>query len=292
MPALFKDLSKKASDTLNKGFDSKNSVKVTTKSANGVTYNAQINSAGEGKIAGKVGAKFKHGKSGLNVKKLEVANNGSVTAQVNLEDKVDNATFSVDVACNPLSEQCLSKAVLGLDYTHDKARVTVGVSPLQPTAANLSILIKAHDNVLIGGSYAGKLDDTWKHTGDNVGIGYTTADNVVTLTTAKFFEQFTLAGFHQHNSDIALAATVGLSRSNPASANITVGGSLKVDADTAIKAKVNVPSGTTAGSSLSLGLNQKINSSVRLTAGSKISLDPQADLFGASFALGLELGSV
>lgn len=292
MPGLFSDLSKKANDTLNKGFDSKNSVKVTTKSANGVTYNAQINSAGAGQVAGKVGAKFKHADSGLNVKKLEIANNGSLTTQVNLEDQVDNTTFSVDISCAPLSGKCLKKASVGLDYSHEKARVTVGVSPLQPTAANVSILVKAHDNILIGGHYAGNLDDTWKHTADNVGLGYTTADNIVTLTSSKFFEKFTLAGFHQHSSDIALAATVAVNRQNPSNADITVGGAYKVDADTSIKAKVDVVGGTTAGSSLSLGLNQKINSSVRLTAGSKISLDPQADLFGASFALGLELGSV
>lgn len=292
MPGLFADLAKKATDTLNKGYDSSHSVKVTTKSADGVTYTAQINSAGDDKVNAKLNAKFKCKQSGLNFKKIEIANNGSLKTQVNLEDKVDNTTFSVDCGCAPMSGKCLQKATVGVDYSHDKARFTLNVSPLGAIAANLSLLIKAHDNVLVGGSYAGQLDDTWTHTADNFGVAYTTSDNTVTFGSAKFFNDYSVTAFRQHNADTAIAASVGLSRDAPANANITVGLAHKIDADTSVKAKVNVPSGTTAGSTLSLGLNQKINSSVRLTAGSKINLDPQADLFGASFALGLELGSV
>jgi hypothetical protein len=292
MPAKFADLSKKANDTLNKGYDSNNSVKVNTKTANGVSYSASVASKGNNKIAGKVGANFSHS-SGLNVKKLEIANNGTLASDVTLTGAVANTTFNLNVVMQPLNlSGAGEKCEVGLEYAHEKAQVTLSVSPLLPTAANASVLIKAHENVLIGGSYAGQLDDTWVSKSDNVGLGYTTADSIVTLNSSALFSNFTLSGFHQYNSDIAFAASVGLNRSNPSNASVTVGGAYKIDADTSVKAKVSVPNGSTDGATASLGFNQKINANVRLTAASQIRLDPQDDLFGASFALGLEFGSV
>lgn len=292
MPVQFKDISKAAKDLLGKGFDSANSVKVTTSAADGVTYTAQVNAKGAGKVAGKVGAKFKLSND-INVKKLELANNGTLSATVNLVGLVDNVTFSLDSVLEPLQlSGDREKCEVGIDYTHEKARVNLSISPLLPTSASVGLLVQAHDNFVVGGSYSGQLDDTWTHSSDDVGVGYSKAGNTVTLTTGNFFQKFALAGYHKHSADIALAATVGLDRSSPSSANITVGGSYQVDADTSVKGKINVPSGSTAGAAVSFGLNQKINSNVRLTAGSKISLDPSDDLFGASFALGLELGSV
>lgn len=292
MPAKFADLSKKAKDTLNKGFDANHSVKVNTKASNGVAYSASVSAKGDGKVNGKVGAAFSHS-SGFNVKKLEIANNGTLTSDVQLTGALDDTTFNLNVVMQPLDlSGAGEKCEVGVEYAHEKAKLTLAVSPLLPTSAALSLLVKAHKNVLIGGAYAGQLDDTWVHTSDNVGIGYENGDSIVTLTSGSFFNKFTLNGFHQFNNDIAFAATVDLDRANVSNAAVTVGGSYKVDADTSVKAKVNVPNGSTDGATASFGFNQKINANVRLTAASRVRLDPQDDLFGTSFALGLEFGSV
>eukprot|EP00591_Stephanopyxis_turris_P000377 CAMPEP_0195525138 /NCGR_PEP_ID=MMETSP0794_2-20130614/25397_1 /TAXON_ID=515487 /ORGANISM="Stephanopyxis turris, Strain CCMP 815" /LENGTH=292 /DNA_ID=CAMNT_0040655515 /DNA_START=101 /DNA_END=979 /DNA_ORIENTATION=+ len=292
MPAKYADLSKKAKDTLNKGFDSNNSVKVNTKASNGVGYSASISSKGNGKISGKVGAKFSHS-SGFNVKKLEIANNGTLASDVTLTGAVDNVTFNLNVVMQPLAlSGAGEKCTVGLDYAHDKAKVTFAVSPLLPTAASISALVQATDNILVGGSYSGELDDSWVHKSGNVGLGYSSGDSVVTLGSCSFFNKFHLNAFHQHSQDIAFAATVGLDRSNISNASVTVGGTYSVDADTTVKAKVSVPKASTDGATAAFGFNQKLNSNVRLTAASTVNLDPQDDLFGASFALGLEFGSV
>jgi hypothetical protein len=292
MPSKFADLAKKALDTLNKGYESNHSAKVTTKASNGVTYTGSVNSKGNGKLAGKVGAAVKHS-SGFNLKKLEIANNGTLASEVALEGAVDKTTFNLNVVMTPLDlSGAGEKCEVGLEYAHEKAQLTLAVSPLLPTSAALSVLIKAHENVLIGGSYAGQLDDTWTHTSDNVGIGYLNGDSTVTLTSASLFNKFSLTGFHQFNKEIAFAASVDLNRANPANAAITIGGSYQVDADTSVKAKINVPNGSTDGATASIGYNQKINANVRLTAASQVRLDPQDDLFGASFALGVEFGSI
>ena len=292
MPVAFKDLSKKANDALDKGFDSANSVKVNTTSTNGVKYSAEIKSKGDGKASGKVGASFKHS-SGFNVKKLEIANNGTLSSDIALTGAVDNTTFNLGVVMRPLALPGNGEKVeAGLDYSHEKAQFTLKVSPLDPTGASLSILAKVHDNVLVGGSYSGVLDDTWTHQSDNVGIGYTNGNANVSLTSASFFNKFTLAAHHQHSDDIAFAARVGLTRANPAAASITLGATYKADADTSLRGRLNVPNGSVEGATASFGLNQKINNNVRLTAATTVQLNPDDDLFGASFNAGLQFGSV
>lgn len=292
MPTSYKDLGKSAADLLNKGFDGNNSVKVTTKAPNGVTYNAEVKAKGGNKIAGKVGAKFKHS-SGLNFKKFEIANNGTLSSDITLEDAVDNATFNLNVALQPLDLSDFGeKCEVGVKYNVDKVNFSLNVSPLLPTSVDASLVVKATDNVLVGGVYGGQLDDTWNHKKDGLSVSYSDSSATVAVTSSAMFSQFGVSAFRQHNADIALAADLKLTRENPGSAALTVGGSYKIDGDTSVKAKVNVPKGSAEGSTASLGFNHKLNSTVRLTAASQIQLDPQDDLFGASFAMGLEFGSV
>jgi len=292
MPVAFKDLSKKANDALDKGFDSANSVKVNTTSANGVKYSAEIKSKGSGKVAGKVGASFKHS-SGFNVKKLEIANNGTLTSDITLTGAVDNTTFNLGVVMRPLALPGNGEKVeVGVDYAHEKAQATLKVSPLDPTGASLSILAKVHDNVLVGGSYAGVLDDTWVHSANNVGLGYTNGNANVSLNAASSLSKFTIGAHLQHSNDIAFAARVGLTRANPSAAAVTLGATYKIDADTNVRAKLDVPNGSTDGATASFGVNQKISNNVRLTAATTVQLNPDAELFDASFNAGLQFGSV
>jgi hypothetical protein len=292
MPTSYKDLGKSAKDLLGKGFDGNNSVKVSTKAPNGVTYNAEVKAKGGNKIAGKVGAKFKHS-SGINFKKFEISNNGTLASDVTLEDAVDDVTFTLNVAMQPMDLSDLGeKCEVGLKYNQDKVNFGVSVSPLLPTAVDASLVIKATDNILIGGTYGGQLDDTWVNKKDGISVSYSDAGATVALVSSGTFSKFGLSAFRKHDDKISLAADLQLTRANPASAALTVGGSYKIDGDTSVKAKINVPKGSAEGSTASLGFNHKLNSTVRLTAASQIQLDPNDHLFGASFAMGLEFGSV
>jgi hypothetical protein len=291
MPVKYKDLSKKANDALDKNYSNANSAKLSTKAANGVAYTAEMKNSGSS-VSSKLSAKFKC-TSGINVKKLEINNKAKVSADIALEGAVDNATFNLNVVMEPLtSPGAAEKCTVGVDYAHEKAQIGLDVSPFGPTGATVSALLNPVDNVLVGGVYAGNLNESgWTQTQLNAGLGYTSSDNVVTLTTGNSFSDFTLAAFRQHSADIAFAARVGLNSANPNSASFTVGGTYVVDADTKVNAKFDVPNGDISSSSVSVGYNQKLNSNVRLTTATKLQVGtggPQS----TGFALGLEFGSV
>jgi len=292
MPAVFKDLAKKASDLLDRGFGQKNTVKVNTKAANGVKYKGEVKSGSNGKISGKVGASFSHS-SGIAVKKLDIANNGTLDLEVRLTGAVDNTEFGLNALLLPLKlPDGDEKCDIVIDHSHDKARVQLLVSPVQPTAVKISGLFQVTDEILAGGEYAGHLGDSWVHDDDNVGLSYTSGKNVVSLASAKKFNNFNLKFFHQHDDDLALAAAVGLNRVDPTKASLSLGGAYTIDKDTSVKAKLSVPTANTKDATASFGFSQRLNSRVKLTAASTVDLDPQNDLFGATFNLGLEFGSV
>lgn len=295
MPVKFKDISKSANDLLGKGFNANSELTVKAKASNGVTYTTKIQSKGEGNVAGNVNAAFNHS-SGFNVKKLEISNNGQLASDIDLTGVVDNTTFSLGVVILPLdllADDGREKVEVGVQYQHEKANVNVTVSPVAPTSAAVALSVAAIDNVVIGGSYKGQLDDTWQHTDAAVGARYSAGNSTVALVASKMLQSFTLTGHHQQNADLAFAAAVKVARSNPRQASISVGADYKLDADTTVKGKVDVPNGSTDGASASLSFKQKINSSVRLTASSNLNLDPNGDdLFGANLALGLELGAL
>eukprot|EP00350_Pseudokeronopsis_sp_OXSARD2_P000268 CAMPEP_0170561508 /NCGR_PEP_ID=MMETSP0211-20121228/55221_1 /TAXON_ID=311385 /ORGANISM="Pseudokeronopsis sp., Strain OXSARD2" /LENGTH=295 /DNA_ID=CAMNT_0010877161 /DNA_START=15 /DNA_END=902 /DNA_ORIENTATION=+ len=295
MPVKFKDLNKSANDLLNKGFDSDNSVSVKTKASNGVTYTAKVQSKAEGKVSANVGAAFKHS-SGLNVKKFEFGNNGKLSADFDLNDVVDNATFSLGVVLLPLDLLAADgheKVELGVRYTHEKANANLTVSPIAPTSAAFDLTVAPIDNVLVGGSYKGELDDTWTHKDIQAGASYASGDSAVALVASKSLSVFTVSGFHQLDADLAFAGSVQIKKENAREAAATVGASYKLDADTSVKGKIQVPHGSLDDTSATISFKQKINGNVRVTATSKIDLDPNGDdLFGANLALGLELGGL
>lgn len=292
MPVQYKDLSKKANDALNKNYSNANSAKVSTTAANGVAYTVELKSSDSSSVSSKLSAKFKHS-SGINVKKLEINNKAKVAADIALENAVDNATFNLNVVMEPLtSPGSAEKCTVGVDYAHEKAQIGLNISPFGPTGATLSALINPADNVLVGGVYAGELNDSgWTQTTLNAGLGYTSSDNIVTLTSNNCFSNFTLSAFRQHSADIAFAARIGLDSANPNTASFTVGGTYVVDANTKVNGKFDVPNGDVASSSLSVGYNQKLNSNVRLTAATKLQVG-NGGAQSSGLALGLEFGSV
>lgn len=290
MPVLFKNLAKAVNDALNKGFDTVTNIKLTTKSDNGVKYTAEVKAKGSS-VSSKVGASFKGG-DGLDFKKIEIANNGALTALVNLEDVVDNATFNLDVHLQPLrlngaGERCL----VGVDYSHEKARVSLTMSPVLPTAATISAVIKATDNLAIGGLYSGEFDDSVTTTQAKCGLAYTTEGSTVSMVSGDFLESYTIGAHVQHSKCLAFAARVGLDKTTPSNANVTLGLVHNRNADTTLKAKISVPSGLASSSNLSIGLSKRLSKDVKVNLGSVIGLDNSGGNHTASFGMGVELGA-
>lgn len=293
MPRLFKDLAKAVNDALNKGFDTATSVKVTTSTSSDsskVKYTADVKAKGDA-VNGKLTASFKTD-SGLNFKKFEISNTGALSSLVHLTDAVDNTTFTLDCNLQPLrlsgkGEKC----EVGVDYAHEKARISVVVSPVLPSSAAVTALVKACDGCVVGGAYSGKLDDTWVHTRADAGLAYHSAGSVVSLSTSDFLQKFTLGAHLQHCKTLAFAARVGLNRANAGSADITLGAVHNIDNDTTLKTKLSVPTGSVADSSVSVGFSKRLSKDVKVNVGSAISVGTTDGAHSASVGLGLELGS-
>lgn len=286
---LFKDLSKLVNDALNKGYDTVTSVKLSTKANNDVKYNAELKAKGSS-VAGKVGASFKT-KDGLNIKKLEISNTGALTSQVNLEDAVDNTTFTLDVHLQPLrlngnGEKC----EVGLDYCIEDARVSLLVSPVLPSSASLSMMAKACSCGVIGGVVSGKFDDSFVTTQADVGFAYHSEGALVSLSTGDFLDKATLGAHLQHSSDLAFAAKVGFNCTNPSNADITLGAVHKIDNNTTLKAKVHVPSGEVSTSNVSIGISKRLSADVKVNVGSVISVAEESGAHSATFGASVELG--
>jgi hypothetical protein len=295
MPVSYKDIAKAVSDLLDRGFETANSIKVNTKAANGVSYNAEVaaNSKDPNQVTAKVGFKLKHS-SGVNFKKFEISNDGKLATDVRLEDAIKNATLTLGLVLPALELTTQSeKFEVGVEVDHDKAFLVASVSPVD-VAASASVVFKATDTFSVGASYAGHMDDTWKTNAVDVAAAYADgAGTSIAIASKKVFKEFSITAHRQHSADIALATRLGLNRDRPTEASLEVAGSYKIDADTTASGKVSVPTRDVAGSTATLGLKHKLSSAVRVTAGTVVQLNPAHDhQFGAKYALGVEFGTI
>ena len=81
-------------DLLNKEYHGDRKLKVTTNTANNVTFTTEGKMVNNVSVLGSLSAKFKHS-SGIRIKKLAVNTHGRVNGEVSMDDVVDGATVNV-----------------------------------------------------------------------------------------------------------------------------------------------------------------------------------------------------
>lgn len=82
------------SDLLNKEYHGDRKLKVTTKTANDVTFTTEGKMVNNASVLGSLSAKFKHS-SGIRINKLAINTHGRVSGEVFMDDVVDGATVNV-----------------------------------------------------------------------------------------------------------------------------------------------------------------------------------------------------
>jgi hypothetical protein len=297
--SLFKDLGKKAKDLLGKGYetDAKKTVKISTKSSDGVTYSAEGVTSGN-TLKGKVGFALKHA-DGLTIKKLELNNSGVLNTEVTLDKAVDNVQFALNATLQPLNTESNDSAEVGVTYTADNFTANLKVSPLGNQSASANVLFK-QDDFSAGASVTAGMtsgeEASVEVSGYDFGLGYSYDNSVATLLLTKQLSQAKLGFFRKHSSDLSFAATVttDLTQSDaPAAPAIEFGGAYIVDADTKIQAKLTAPSASTDNASASFSYAQQLNANAKLTVTSVVHLDynEPENFFGSDFGVSLAFGA-
>jgi hypothetical protein len=294
MSILFKDIAKQANDLLSSSNYTTGGAKkfsISTKAANGAKYKAEANISG-GSVSGKIATELKHD-SGFTVKKLELNNKGTLTTQITLDKALDNFQFSVDAKIQPLAASNPKEDTrIGATYTHKDFKANLKVSPLDPTAADLSVCFN-RDEFYFGGAAGLTLDDNSgavDFSAYDFGLAYKQPDAVAAFTVTQKLSQYQFSFFHKHSDKINFAAKLDgkTTPKDAGAAGIEFGGSYKIDNDTTAYSKLSLPNSNTASASFSFNVNHKLNDSATLDFTSVLPVDlTGAPEFGLNMSFGI-----
>lgn len=287
-PCKHKDLGKGAKDLLNKEYHGNRKLKVTTKTANGVTFTTDGKMAGNSSVLGSLSAKFKHS-SGIRINKLAVNTHGRVNGEVFMDDVVDGATLNVKFEDGNAGQDAKGKdygqsGSFGIDYADSSMTVGANFDVVNGPTVDLNAVFSATDEILVGGNFkynTGLDDDSGAADIEDYGIalGYSGSDFSAVLNAGKMFKQMDLSVLHQVDGDTSVAVKASYNTGSQKK-SLTLGGSWALDKDTTFQAKVD------SNANLSFNYIQQINSSIKL--GASVGLDAK-DFAADTHSFGLSL---
>lgn len=312
MPSLFANVGKAARDLLSKGFETAGH-KITAKSstASGVNFTSEIqHDASKGSVSSKLGAKYSDKKTGLEINKLEVDQDGKFSAKIYANDVVDNTRLVLDTVLEPMSASDENEKVeIGAEYVKDDVAVAVTVSPFDPTTVALN-LNYAHEKFNFGASAQsenlvtkseeesseGSILDRFKSLG--AVVGYTDKDVNANLyytfgaanrkATAKT-HNIEFNYLHQYDATTQLVSVLKFDdvvKSGAHNHSLQFGGKYKVDSESHVQAKFDASARTT-----DLSYSVKLRPSVTMVASTNFSLDINDSKFAdAKLGLGFTFG--
>eukprot|EP00743_Colponemidia_sp_Colp-15_P000094 GILK01000109.1.p1 GENE.GILK01000109.1~~GILK01000109.1.p1 ORF type:complete len:288 (-),score=48.99 GILK01000109.1:270-1133(-) len=273
---LYKDLNKSLTDVLTEdyAFDKQFTLKVKTKTSNGLEYVAGGNITHSKAVVGNLQTKYKHGLSGLSLD-VKGATDGKQTLEVKLADKVPGTTFIVGATQAP--GKAAFEGSVGVEYKHDLARVKATVDLANGPTISTS-LVSGRSGVLVGAD-ASYNTEKGQLTNYNGALGYNFGDNVFLLQTKtvgdKMAGQLSASYFHLVNKGLRVGGDFGYTLHNNAKI-FTLGTQYTLDPTSAVKAKVDsegkvcvhfqnkINSGVTFGLSTQLDATNFSNDSTKL----------------------------
>lgn len=283
MSVLFKDIGRKANDTLNDDYDFNRKLKVKTKTLNGVTFTTEGAMGSRNAILAKLAASFNH-PSGLNISKLQVTTHGRVIGEANVANALMDGlklTFKI--------EDGALKNASGIKYR------PVGKFGAEYRAKNLSTTTEAdftnnvigatsvfkYNKFLFGGQAAINIEKS-ALTDKNFALGYVCSDFNASLSTKKNMNVLSASFNHQLAKNTIYAGVLEFNLKQQTNA-LTLGGRHKPDSETTYCGKIN------SDGFMSLACIQKLSPFVALTASAHIDVK---NIEGEShkFGLGLTLG--
>ncbi|CAK4616214.1 unnamed protein product [Aphanomyces euteiches] len=278
MPAtLYKDIGKKANDTISDDYDFSRKLKVKTKSANGVTFTTEGSLAANKSILAKLGAAFNHS-SGLNVSKLQVTTQGRLIAEADIANAIiDNLKLGFKFEDG--GKNAKQVGTVELKYVQDAftAHTTIDAAGSNVTQNG----VFHYENFILGGTTSFSLE---KQAVSDYGgaLGYKDSDFEASIVAKKLCKNLVTSFVHTPSQDVTYAAVYDFD-SKTGGNTLTVGGRYKADKDTTYLAKID------SEGILSLASIQKLRPFVSLTTSAQVDVknfEGDAHKFGFGITLG------
>ena len=285
MPCLlFKDISKTANDILNDDYNLKTTLKVKTKTANGVTFTTEGAMGSNKAILAKLSSSFTHKPTGVNISKLQYTTHGRMIGEASL----NNALFE-GLKLSFKAEDGALKNAAGVKY---KPAGKIGA---EYKAANFSATADAdfannavsatgvfgYENFVFGGQAAINVEKS-AVSDQNVALSYSGADFHASILTKKNFGVVSASMDHKACTDFVYAAILDHDVKSQAN-SLTVGGRYKSDAETTFCGKVN------SEGIVTLACVQKLKPMVTMTTTAQIdakNIEGESHKFGMGLTLG------
>lgn len=264
MVAVYKDCAKSASDLLNNDYVFQaQKLKISTKTANGVSFTTEGTLKGSKGVAGKLTAKFSPFEN-IQVKKLSVSTAGRFSTEASLNNAVEGVTFTVKAeegaAAPPAGE-------LVVDYKSDSLTVNSSVDVCDvngPTLYGASTF--AYDNFLVGGEvrYSTGFDSSEGKPSVvdyNGCLSYNGGDFTASVHTKKKTSNVLLSVHQNYSKGVQLA-----SQYDHSAKLLTVGGLYKLDQSTTFQGKMSSNGVVSANAIQTIAAGVKLISSAEVDA--------------------------
>jgi voltage-dependent anion channel protein 2 len=211
-------------DFFKEQFDYSKQLKLKSTTANGVVLESSLKDGVEG------GVKATYKQSDVGTFQVDLSTAGSAKYSFKAEKLAKGLTAKLSGDETPSGK-------VEIDY----AQEMVSTSVVSDVSANSVVLDGAVTAGLDGFSAGGhvKYDVSAQQTRDfNVGAEYSSSDYTVTIKTSDSISKFAAGYFHNYSSDMQIGVQVQYDLRSSSNV-ITVGGSCKLDAASAVKLKVD-----------------------------------------------------
>ena len=284
-PTRYGDLSKKASNLLSDDYSFDNKFKLTTKSANGITFTSEGTLVPKKGLDAKLTAKFAAAE-GVSVDKLQLTSAGRLVGEGTLKNAVKGVDFVVKVQDGAGK---LPAGELEIKYSAPKLALDTTVDVVNGPSVSVQGTVQATPKLVVGASVKANTGFDAKKSlaveDYNAGVAYQTSDVQVSLTTTKQFSGVKLATWVDVSKDTQVAAQVeaSLKGRSLGDVSLTVGGAYQIDADSKLQAKVASNGTVSANYHINIRPGVKGVASAQIDA---LSLAGDAHKLGLSLILG------
>lgn len=280
---LFKDIAKKANDTLNDDYDFNRKLKIKTKTANNVSFTTEGTMGSNKAILAKLSAGFSHS-SGLNISKLQVTTHGRLIGEANVNNAILDGlklTFKAEDGSLKNAAGLKYKPVgkIGAEYRKDNVSATAEADFANNMLSATSVF--AYDKFVFGGQAALNIEKS-ALSDQNVALSYVGKDFNASVVSKKNMNVVSVSYDHKPKNNIIMAAVLDHDIKAQTHA-LTIGGRYCPDSETTFCGKVN------SEGLVSLACVQTLKPQVALTTSAHIdvkNIEGESHKFGMGLTLG------
>lgn len=275
IPPFFKNFGKSTKDLFKKKYEFDNTVKVINKAQNGVTFESTANVSKN--YQGTINVKYANKCFGEVESEVSTLNSTDSKLSLKLKKLAPGLTLTTGV----------QGKVMNVDVEYQQEFISaqsIIKSNLEKTSID-SYASVGFDGVSVGAQCVVNVANGAQVNDTNVGVEYTKDNLTTSVFTEKNCDFLTASFFQKVNKDTNVGASFKYEIAGKQSRSFTVGFEQKLDFDTSVKAKAELPSGV-----LSTAIEHRLNNPrVQVGVASSFNLTKQpltVDSIGFGFTLG------